>query len=426
MALGEMLQKPTRGRLLTALRLALYPAFESREAKRFQALTMEAETARGTGDLDKAEKFYSTAMAEARRSSDPSHLSQARHALGRVYQEQRRYREAEQIFRDLLEQAANSPEPDTQVHAGHMSLALLYQDAGKLAEAEEHYKAAVAETEKTELWPGRGFLASSSMWLARFYVAQHRYDEAESLFQRALEIHEANPSPNSYLPGHLKDFAKFYEEQRKYEAAEKLYRRALEVCEQSRGTYSAFTVRAVDDLAGFCRVRGRYAEAEKLYRRSLTTVEDNVKSQAALWTKGWRRWGNRKDLEAKISLNQIPISSTLDRLAEVCEYQEKYAEAEPLRRRSIEIKERVWRERRSWYLVDSLAAYANVLHKIGREQEAAEIDKRVEVIRAKYSQGSMRCTVRAMSRPIKRNLQWRFSTFVSAILHPSRFQSNSR
>ncbi len=394
-----MLQKPTRGRLLAALRFALYPAFESAGAKRFQALTMEAENARGSGELDKAEKLYSTAIAEARRSSDPSHLSQARHGLGRVYQEQRRYREAEQIFRDLLEQAANSPEPNTQVHAGHMSLALLYQDAGRLAEAEEHYKAAVAETAKTELWPGRGFLASTSMWLARFYVAQHRYDEAEPLFQRALEIHEGDTSPNSYLPRHLKDFAEFCEKQGKYEAAEKLYRRALEVCEQSRGTYNPFTAGALDDLAGFCRARGRYAEAEKLCRRSLVTVEEHVRSQAVLWTKGWRRWGNRKDLEAKISLNQIVISSALDRLAEVCECQEKYAEAEPLRRRSLEIKERAWGERRSWYLVDSLAAYANVLHKIGREQEAGEIDERVEAIRAKYPQGSVHCSLRTMSLP---------------------------
>jgi|SRR5712692_3347661 len=421
-----MVQKPTDGRLLTALRVALYPAFESAQAKRFQALTVDAENARGSGDLGKAEKLYSTAIAEARRSSDPSHLTQARHGLGIVYQAQRRYREAEQIFQDLLEQAEKSPGPNTQVHGGHMSLALLYQDAGKLAEAEEHYKAAVAETEKTELWPECGFLASTSMWLAKFYVAQHRYDEAEPLFQRALEIHEADTSRNSYLPAHLKDFAKLYEEQGKYEAAEELYRRALEVCEQSRGPHNLFTVRALDDLAGFCRARGRYAEAEKLCRKSLATVEEHVKSQGVLWTKGWRRWGNRKDLEAKVSLNQIPISSALDRLAEVCEYQEKHAEAEPLRRRSLEIKERAWGERRSWYLVDSLAAYSNVLHKIGREQEAAKIDERVETIRVKYPQGSVHCSLRVMSMPIKRSLRWRFSTFVSAVLHPSRFPSNSR
>ena len=75
---GEMLQKPTRGRLRTALRLAFYPAFESAEARRFQALTMEAENARGSGELAKAEMLYSMAVAEARSSSDPSYLSRAR------------------------------------------------------------------------------------------------------------------------------------------------------------------------------------------------------------------------------------------------------------------------------------------------------------------------------------------------------------
>jgi hypothetical protein len=53
-----------------------------------------------------------------------------------------------------------------------------------------------------------------------------------------------------------------------------------------------------------------------------------------------------------------------------------------LRQQLAAIKERAQGEWPSWYLVDSLAAYANVLHKIGREPEAAEFDKRVEAIRA--------------------------------------------
>ncbi len=421
-----MLREPTTGRLLTALRLAFYPAFESAEAKRYQALTMEAENARCSGDLVKAEKLYSTAVAEARSSSDPSCLSRARDGLARVYQEQRRYREAERIFKDHLEAAVKSPEPNTLVHAGHMSLALLYQDEGKFAEAETHYKAALAETEKTELFPGRGFWCSTSMWLAKFYVARQRYSEAEPLFQRALEIHEEDRGPTSYLPHHLQEFAKLYEVQRKFEAAEALYRRVLEACEQLRGVKSLFTARALDDLAGFCRARGRYAEAEELYRRSLEIVEESVRSQVALRSKGWRPWRNRRELEAGISRDQVPISTVLDRLAVVYEDQQKYAEAEPLRRRSLEIKERAWGERYSPFLADSLAAHANTLHKIGREQEAVEIDHRVEALRLRYPQGSVRCFLRATVRPVKRSLWWRFSTFVSAILHPSRFRTSSR
>ncbi|PYT68807.1 MAG: hypothetical protein DMG39_20205 [Acidobacteria bacterium] len=114
-----------------------------------------------------------------------------------------------------------------------------------------------------------------------------------------------------------------------------------------------------------------------------------------------------------MSRNQIPISTALDRLAAVCEDQQKYTEAEPLRRRSLEIKERAWGEGYSSFLADALAAHANVLHKIDREDEAVELDKRVEEIRLRYPLGSMRCFLRATVRPIKRSLRWRFYTFVS-------------
>src|ERR1700730_3881121 len=87
MARVDMLPKSTSGRLLTALRLAFYPVFEPTESRRFQALTMEAENARGAGDLAKAEMLYSAAVAKARSCSDPSHLSRARDGLARVYQE---------------------------------------------------------------------------------------------------------------------------------------------------------------------------------------------------------------------------------------------------------------------------------------------------------------------------------------------------
>ena len=408
------------------MRFAFYPAFEPAEARHFQALTMEAENARGSGDLAKAEMLYAKEIAEARPASDPSYLGRALHGLAGVYQQQHRYREAEHIFQDQLEAAEKSAQPNTLVHAGHMSLALLYQDEGRFAEAETHFKAALAETERTELFPGRGFWCATSVWLARFYVARQRYSEAEQLFQRALEIHEEDRGPASSLPRHLQEFAQLYEAEGKYEAAEALYRRAVGVCEQLHGATSLFAARALDDLAEFCRTRGHYAKAEQLCRRSLAIVEENVTSQVARWSKGWRRWRNKKELEAKIRLNQIPVSTALDRLAVVCEEQQKYVEADSLRRRSVEIKERAWGEGQPSRLGDSLAAHANVLHKIGREFEAAEIDRRVEAIRLRYPQRSVSCSLRIAMRPAKRSLRWRFSVLVRAILHPSQFQTKSR
>ncbi len=133
--------------------------------------------------------------------------------------------------------------------------------------------------------------------------------------------------------------------------------------EESQGPHSLYTARAAEALATFCRARRRYPEAEEeLYRRSLTVVEEDVSSRAAMWTKGWRPWRNKKELQIRLSLNQIPISTSLDHLATVYEDQQKYTESEPLRRRSVEIKERAWGERHRSFLRDSgLATFSGIL-----------------------------------------------------------------
>src|ERR1041385_7750981 len=128
----------THGRLLTALHIACYPAFEPAAENRFQALQREAENARGAGDLATCEKLYLGALSEAQASFNPSHLNLIRYDLARMYQEQRRYSEAELILREQLEKV-NSSESTMPFHAAHMCLARFYKEQGKYAKAEEHY-----------------------------------------------------------------------------------------------------------------------------------------------------------------------------------------------------------------------------------------------------------------------------------------------
>ena len=126
------------------------------------------------------------------------------------------------------------------------------------------------------LWPNRAPLASTSIWVAKFYVSQRRDAEAEPHFRRTLEILESEESrAHSYLPRHLADFAKFYQDQEKNEAAEELYLRALALSEKTHGPESTLTVHAMYELAGFYRATGRYAEA----LRQIT---------AGLW-RSWRK-----------------------------------------------------------------------------------------------------------------------------------------
>jgi tetratricopeptide (TPR) repeat protein len=402
-------------RVLKALRLATYPAFEPAAARHFEALRREAENARNAGDLAGAEKVYLRAMAEARVASDPSHLSFLRHGLAQVYQDQGKYPEAELILREHLEEALKSPQANTQVHAAHMGLALLYQKQGNVAQAEEHYTSALAETEKPEVWPNGEFYCSTALWLARFYVEHHRYHDAEPLFLRVLEIREADrPS----LPHYLQELAKVYEAQEKYAAAEESYRRALKIAEELDETKEFVIVRALGELARFCQERGRYSDAEDFSRRCLAIVEEKIQRHSAEDTNRLRRRPDDKNLEARIKHARVPISEALDRLAGIYEAQEKYPESEPLRRRSLEIKVEAWGEN-NWIWADSLAAHANALHKIGREDEATKLDEQLAAIRAKYPEGSVRSYVHLTSRPLKRTLRGRFRLFIHALRYPS-------
>ncbi len=404
-------------RLGKALRAALYPTLEPAETKRFEALSRQARNARNAGDLAGAEQIYKRAIAEAERSPDPSHLSFIRFSLALLYQEQQRFQEAEVLYRAQMEEALKLPQPNTQVHSAHMGFARLYKDQGRHEETEQHYRAALAETEKPELWPDRELYSSTALWLARFYVEQHRYRDAEPLFERVLEMREADRPSDASLAHYFQELAKVYKAQEKYAPAEELYRRALKFSETLDEPKEFLIVRAIDELAVFCQARGRYSEAEDLARRRLAIVEEKIRLHTAASAARLQRRPNDKQLEAQIKHAQVPIGEALDRLAEICEVQDKFAESEPLRRRSLEIKQQAWGEENGHIWVDSLAALANVLHKIGRDQEAAKLDERVEIFRAMYPH--RRAFVHMTSRPLKKTLRGRFRTFMHALRHPS-------
>ena len=404
-------------RLGKALRAALYPTLEPAETKRFEALTREARSARNAGDLTGAEEIYKRAIAEAGRSPDPSHLRFIRYSLALLYQDQQRFQEAEVLYRAQMEEALKLPQPNTQVHSAHMGFARLYTDQGRHEEAEQHYLDALAETEKPELWPDRETYSSTAMWLARFYVEQHRYREAEPLFERVLEFRAADRPSDPSLAHYFQELAKVYEAQEKYAPAEELYRRALKFSETLDEPKEFLIVRAIDKLAVFCQARGRYSEAEDLARRRLAIVEEKIRLHTAADAARLLRRPSDKELDARIKRARVTIGEALDRLAEICEAQDKFADSEPLRRRSLEIKQQAWGEENGWIWVDSLAALANALHKIGRDQEAARLDERAEAFRAMYPH--RRAFVHVTSTPMKRTLRGQFNTFIHALLHPS-------
>ena len=86
--------------------------------------------------------------------------------------------------------------------------------------------------------------------LASLYYVQGHYDQAESLYERALAIWEHALGPtHPEVASTLADLAVLYDTQGHYGQAESLYERALAIREQSLGTNHPDTKKSWDNLA---------------------------------------------------------------------------------------------------------------------------------------------------------------------------------
>jgi len=122
----------------------------------------------------------------------------------------------------------------------------------------------------------------------------------------------------------------------------------------------------------------------------------------------WKRLTLKRSVRESVTRNiESSVGTALDHLAECFEDQQSYAEAEPLRRRSLEITERGWGKIIPYRLAEALETYAALLRKLGRAGEAEDVESRARPIRAKYPKGSYSCQIRAFARPRRISLRWR-------------------
>src|SRR5712664_3500653 len=125
------------------------------------------------------------------------------------------------------------------------NLGNLYAHQGKLDEAEKMYQRALQGMEKA--WG----LDHTSMLLAVnnlgiLYADQGKLDEAEKMYQRALQGRE-----KAWGPGHistLNDLGNLYMNQGKLDEAEKMYQRALQGYEKALGPGHKSTLNTVHNL----------------------------------------------------------------------------------------------------------------------------------------------------------------------------------
>ncbi len=89
--------------------------------------------------------------------------------------------------------------------------------------------------------------------------------------------------------------------------------------------------------------------------------------------------------EAEPLNKRSDVATSLNNLAELYRVQGRYAEAEPLYRRSLAIREKALPPEHP-HVADSLENYAALLRKTGRDIEAVKLEARAKAIRAKHAE----------------------------------------
>ncbi len=112
-----------------------------------------------------------------------------------------------------------------------------------------------------------------AIYLADFYHAQARDDEAEPLYWESLALLERIDGPDTpRVARFVADLAAFYTMLDRYEEAEPLFLRALDTLEWELGPAHLDVIIVRTGLAGLYLQQTRYTEAEAIYREVLATL----------------------------------------------------------------------------------------------------------------------------------------------------------
>jgi tetratricopeptide (TPR) repeat protein/CHAT domain-containing protein len=233
------------------------------------------------------------------------------------------------------------------------NLARIYAVAHRYGDAEVQRKRMVAVLEKTR-GPDDLSVSSALNYLAGLYEEQHRDDEAIAVYIRVLAIRDKVLGPDhpdlAPILGHL---ARLYRAQGRTAEADPFDARGQAIREQRAGLRPEM-VRLRD--------AGKYAEATLIAER-LVEIEDHSV-----------RGPDRND-----------VAVALNDLAQLYWAQDRYAEAEPLLRRSLNIIERAQGPQDNNVAV-ALDSLANLYSAQGHYAEAEPLFRRSLAIREKEAQ----------------------------------------
>jgi tetratricopeptide (TPR) repeat protein len=352
------------------------------QEQRWNELNQKANNLFNQGDETGATAAAEEALrvAESTFPADHPNVGISLNNLGVIYQQQKRYPEAESMLKRGLAikeklYGAEDPRLITPVN----NLANLAEVQHKYDEDALLRKRALEIGEKNEGKEGVD-LPSLLENLAALYYFQNRFNDAEPLFQRCLSLREKELGAESPdLVPSLRHLVKAYKREQKLSAAEPLSTRILAIDEKASGKDSPVVAEDLDELGHLYQDDKRYTEAEPLLVRVLqirqrSTVADQSDVLDAKVSLAGLYLAEGKNQEAETLYKDVSqafektpdsddatFATALDGLASLAERKGDSGEGVELRERAQQIR---WR---------SMNATIQQLGSEGRYLEAAPV-----------------------------------------------------
>ncbi|KAK8940754.1 hypothetical protein KSP39_PZI010024 [Platanthera zijinensis] len=224
------------------------------------------------GKLDEAEKYFQSALQEAKIGFGPrdSHVASACNNLAEIYRARRTFDKAEPLYLEainILEESFGID--DIRVGATLHNLGQFYFLQRKFEQAQKYYERAL-KIEGRVLGYGHTDYANTMYHLGMALYLQGKEKDSEALLQESIRILEENGLGETITcVRRMRYLTQMLLKSERLAEAENLQRKILHILEISKGWNLPETLSAAEGLAMILQSLERFEEAQELLERCL-------------------------------------------------------------------------------------------------------------------------------------------------------------
>jgi tetratricopeptide (TPR) repeat protein len=257
--------------------------------------------------------------------------------------EQGNYAQAEKMFKLSLKEAEKFGKKDARLATSLTNMGVLYNFRNQPSKAGPLFERAVA-VKQAALGAEAMDTITSVGKLCQFYITQGNFGKSDAISTKIVAYAEKVVRDRQQVLSSFTRLTSFYQNHKEFAEAENLVKQAQTLTEKATSNQDLELAVMLDGLG---TAYGTRANAEPLYRTALEMREQSL------------------------SPNHIALAASNDNLAKFYIAQNKFAQAEPLFRRSYEISQKVLGDKPE--LLTRIEALAQCLMKEGKYQEAESL-----------------------------------------------------